>query len=41
MRSLMVLTGVSKREDIDLIDYAPTWIMDDLIAVTEALLSLK
>lgn len=41
MRSLMVLTGASKREDIDLIDYEPTWIMDDLIAVTEALESLK
>lgn len=37
MRSLMVLTGASTREDIDLIDYAPTWIMDDLQAVTEAL----
>jgi len=40
MRSLMVLTGVSKHEDIDLIDYSPTWIMDDLIAVTQALESL-
>jgi len=37
MRSLMVLTGASTREDIALIDYAPTWIMDDLKAVTAAL----
>ena len=37
MRSLMVLTGASTREDIELIDYAPTWIMDDLKAVTAAL----
>ncbi|OQK17075.1 haloacid dehalogenase [Methyloprofundus sedimenti] len=37
MRSLMVLTGASTREDIELIDYAPTWVMDDLQAVTEAL----
>lgn len=37
MRSLMVLTGASTREDIAQIDYAPTWIMDDLRLVTEAL----
>jgi len=41
MRSLMVLTGASKREDIALIDYAPTWIMNDLIAVTKALDNLN
>jgi len=37
MRSLMVLTGASKREDLEEIDFAPTWIMQDLQAVTEAL----
>jgi len=37
MRSLMVLTGTSKREDLKEIDFAPTWIMQDLQAVTEAL----
>lgn len=40
MRSLMVLTGASKREDIALLDYEPTWVMDDLIAVTKALKKL-
>jgi len=40
MRSIMVLTGHSKREDLNTIDYQPTWIMDDLIAVTQALQSL-
>ncbi len=37
MRSLMVLTGASTREDIQQIDYAPTWVMDNLRAVTDAL----
>jgi len=37
MRSLMVLTGASKREDLEEIDFAPTWIMQDLQAVTKAL----
>lgn len=37
MRSLMVLTGASKREDLKKIDFTPTWIMQDLQAVTEAL----
>jgi len=37
MRSLMVLTGASKREDLQDIDFAPTWIMQDLQAVTKAL----
>jgi 4-nitrophenyl phosphatase len=37
MRSLMVLTGASKHEDLEEIDFAPTWIMQDLQAVTEAL----
>lgn len=37
MRSLMVLTGTSKREDLQNIDFSPTWIMQDLQAATEAL----
>jgi len=37
MRSLMVLTGASKREDLKKIDFTPTWVMQDLQAVTEAL----
>lgn len=37
MRSLMVLSGVSTLKDIQQVDYAPTWIMRDLVAVTEAL----
>ncbi len=41
MHSLLVLTGASQREDLATIDYAPTWIMDDLQAVTKALCSLK
>lgn len=37
MRSLMVLTGVSCEADIDALDYAPDWIMQDLQQVTTAL----
>lgn len=40
IRSLMVLTGASTREEIENIDYAPTWVMQDLRAVTTALRSL-
>lgn len=39
MRSILLLTGVSSREDIDDVDYAPTWVLDDLPALTEALRS--
>ncbi|NOQ13183.1 MAG: HAD-IIA family hydrolase [Methyloprofundus sp.] len=41
MRSLMVLTGASTREDIEQIDYAPTWVMPDLRAVTKALCEMN
>ena len=41
MRSIMVLTGISTREDIALVDYEPTWVMDDLSAVTEALRKIR
>jgi 4-nitrophenyl phosphatase len=40
MRSLMVLTGVSSKEDIDELDYAPTWIVEDLPGVTDLLKQL-
>jgi 4-nitrophenyl phosphatase len=33
----MVLTGVSSEADIDTVDYRPDWVMQDLMAVTEAL----
>ncbi len=41
MRSLMVLTGASTRDDLAHIDYAPTWIMQDLRAVTDAITNMK
>ncbi len=41
MRSLMVLTGASTVEDIERVDYTPTWIMPDLKAVTDALRDLS
>jgi ribonucleotide monophosphatase NagD (HAD superfamily) len=37
---VMVLTGVSSKEDIAELGYAPTWIVDDLPAVTELLKQL-
>ncbi len=37
MRSIMVLTGVSSEQDIETVDYKPTWVLDDLEQVTEAL----
>ncbi|MGZ8094765.1 MAG: HAD-IIA family hydrolase [Methylosarcina sp.] len=37
IRSLMVLTGISTLEDLETVDYAPTWIMPDIRAVTDAL----
>lgn len=37
MRSIMVLTGVSSLADLDTIDYQPTWVLQDLERVTEAL----
>ena len=40
IRSLMVLTGVSSKDDIKTLDYQPTWVMDDLQAVTQALKKL-
>jgi 4-nitrophenyl phosphatase len=40
IRSLMVLTGVSTEKDLKSCEYQPTWVMPDIIAVTEALKSL-
>lgn len=37
IRSLMVLTGVSTEADLKASDYQPTWVMQDLRAVTAAL----
>lgn len=37
IRSLMVLTGVSSEEDLNAVDYRPTWVMPDIRAVTQAL----
>lgn len=37
MRSLLVLSGVSTRADVDAADIAPTWVMEDISAVTRAL----
>ena len=37
IRSLMVLTGVSSKQEIAGLDYAPTWIMQDIRAITTAL----
>ena len=41
IRSIMVLTGISQKEDIKSVDYQPTWVMSDIQAVTEALLIAK
>jgi 4-nitrophenyl phosphatase len=37
IRSLMVLTGISSEDDLRASAYQPTWLMPDIIAVTEAL----
>ena len=37
IRSLMVLSGVSCEEDFKTTDYRPTWVMQDIQAVTQAL----
>lgn len=41
IRSLMVLTGVSEEADIAHLEYSPTWVMQDIQAVTKALRALK
>ena len=37
IRSIMVLTGVSTKDDLKESDYQPTWVMPDIRAVTQAL----
>lgn len=37
IRSIMVLTGVSSLTDLEQVDYQPTWVMNDIKAVTAAL----
>ncbi len=37
IRSIMVLTGISSKQDLSSIDYQPTWILPDLPAITAAL----
>jgi 4-nitrophenyl phosphatase len=39
IRSIMVLTGVSTKDDLKESDYQPTWVMPDIRAVTQALRS--
>ncbi len=35
--SLLVLSGVARREDLDKIDFRPTWVMQDIQEVTREL----
>tara|TARA_R110001606_G_scaffold395213_1_gene567092 strand:- start:95620 stop:96492 length:873 start_codon:yes stop_codon:yes gene_type:complete len=37
MRSIMVLTGVSTEQDIDELDYKPTWVLADIQQITQTL----
>lgn len=37
IRSIMVLTGISCKQDLKAIDYQPTWIMSGLLDIIEAL----
>lgn len=37
IRSVMVLTGISTEDDLKTSTYRPTWVMQDIIAVTHAL----
>ncbi|RIZ66226.1 MAG: HAD-IIA family hydrolase [Methylococcales bacterium] len=37
IRSIMVLTGISSEVDLQESDYQPTWVMEDIRAVTKAL----
>lgn len=40
IRSLLVLTGISTREEVASLDYKPTWILEDIQELTEQLKSL-
>lgn len=37
IRSVLVLSGISKASDIQQLDYAPTWVMQDIQELTQAL----
>ncbi|MGR9087591.1 MAG: HAD-IIA family hydrolase, partial [Gammaproteobacteria bacterium] len=37
IRSLMVLSGISSKEDLNTVDYQPTWVLPDIQAVTDVL----
>ncbi len=39
IRSIMVLTGVSSKQDLQHIDYKPTWIMPDIREITRTLIN--
>ena len=39
LRSAFVLTGVSKRSDLEKVDFKPTWIVKDLTQLSEILFS--
>jgi 4-nitrophenyl phosphatase len=36
IRSILVLSGISTREHLADVDYAPTWVMEDIREVIEA-----
>jgi 4-nitrophenyl phosphatase len=40
IRSLLVLTGISTRAELETLDYAPTWIMENIQEITEKLKAL-
>jgi 4-nitrophenyl phosphatase len=40
IRSVLVLTGISTREEVASLDYAPTWIMEDIQELTQKLTAL-
>lgn len=37
IRSILVLTGISTEQDIQSVDYQPTWVLEDIRAITEIL----
>jgi len=37
MRSILVLTGISDQQELSEVDYQPTWVMDDIRAITAVL----
>lgn len=37
IKSILVLSGISSPSDLELVDYAPTWVMQDIIEITDAM----